>query len=35
MRPYEEKILAANSEGRILKRTDIYGSGPAAETLST
>lgn len=35
MRPYEDKILAANREGRVLTRSDIYGSGPAAETLST
>jgi 2-polyprenyl-3-methyl-5-hydroxy-6-metoxy-1,4-benzoquinol methylase len=33
MRPYEEKILVSNREGRVLKRSDIYGSGPPADTL--
>jgi 2-polyprenyl-3-methyl-5-hydroxy-6-metoxy-1,4-benzoquinol methylase len=35
MRPYEEKILLSNREGRVLKRSDIYGSGPPSETLGT
>jgi 2-polyprenyl-3-methyl-5-hydroxy-6-metoxy-1,4-benzoquinol methylase len=34
MKPYEERMLEASRTGRILKRADIYGSGPPVDFLS-
>jgi 2-polyprenyl-3-methyl-5-hydroxy-6-metoxy-1,4-benzoquinol methylase len=34
MRPYEERMLEASQTGRVLKRHDIYGSGPPVDELS-
>jgi len=34
MRPYEELLIEASRNGRVLKRCDIYGSGPPVDELS-
>ena len=34
MRPYEQLINEASQTGRVLKRTDIYGSGSPVDELS-
>lgn len=34
MRPYEEKLIQAGHQGLVLKRQDIYGSGPPVDELS-
>lgn len=34
MRPYEQVLEMASNEGIVLKRTDIYGSGPPVDQLS-
>jgi hypothetical protein len=34
LRPYEEKLLEAGEQGIVLKRSDIYGSGPPVNVLS-
>jgi len=34
MKPYEELMLEASRTGRILKRENIYGSGPPVDNLS-
>lgn len=34
MRPYEELLIHASQTGRVLKRENIYGSGPPVDALS-
>ena len=34
MRPYEELLIQASQTGRVLKRENIYGSGPPVNALS-
>jgi len=34
MRPYEALMIEAGRSGRVLKRDDIYGSGPPVDELS-